>query len=508
MPDRLDELAERFGIADGYVSEKGDWVTTPSETKAKVLEAMGVPVGRHATAPPRSRAAGRSRMSRHCRASAYWPPFLVDHRAWGLSVQAYALRSSRNWGIGDFEDLARLAEFAAGLGADFVGVSPLHALFFADPSRISPYSPSTRDFLNPLLIAPDRVPGYADLPERAELEAELPTLRETELIDYPAVHRVKRPRSRSPVRPFRGERERQRAKDAFEQFCHEHGTALEGHALFEALSEHFVAEGGNAAWSTWPEELSRPGQSRRARLRARRQAPHRLSRLAAMGRRHPTRRRASARRAAGMRIGLYLDLAVGISPDGSRSWLNGPAIARHAPDRLPARSLQRRRPGLGPRALLAGRARRRALRAVPLGAAVEHAPCRRAAHRSRHGPAAALLDSRRQHRHRRRLCGLSLPRASGGRGRGILDLPDHRHRRGSRHGSSGIYRHDGPGWPSELPGLLLHRAGRRLDAAACVPARGPGLRLDPRSADPERLVGRQRHRLAREDGPRHGDERP
>ncbi|WP_425283377.1 hypothetical protein [Methyloceanibacter marginalis] len=44
MPDRIDELAERFGIAEGYISEKGDWVTTPGETKAKVLEAMGVPV--------------------------------------------------------------------------------------------------------------------------------------------------------------------------------------------------------------------------------------------------------------------------------------------------------------------------------------------------------------------------------------------------------------------------------------------------------------------------------
>jgi hypothetical protein len=37
MPDRLDALAERFGIAKGYVSEKGDWVTTPAETKVRVL---------------------------------------------------------------------------------------------------------------------------------------------------------------------------------------------------------------------------------------------------------------------------------------------------------------------------------------------------------------------------------------------------------------------------------------------------------------------------------------
>ena len=195
MP-RLDELAERFGIAEGYLSEKGDWVRTPSETKVKVLEAMGVPVSVPIEGkddadpmpepPPSEDVASLSE-------SAFWPPFLVDQRAWGLTVQAYALRSARNWGIGDFEDIARLAEFAAGLGADFIGVNPLHALFLADPTRISPYSPSSRDFLNPLLIAPDRVPGFADLPERAALEADLEALRETELIDYAGVHHAKLP---------------------------------------------------------------------------------------------------------------------------------------------------------------------------------------------------------------------------------------------------------------------------------------------------------------------------
>jgi len=328
MPDRLDELAERFGIADGYVSEKGEWVTTPRETKTKVLEAMGVPVDgtdghRHVPEPPAfDDVASLS-------ASAFWPPFLVEHRAWGLSVQAYALRSSRNWGIGDFEDLARLAEFAAGLGADFIGLSPLHALFFSDPSRISPYSPSTRDFLNPLLIAPDRVPGYADLPERAELEAELPDLRETELIDYPAVHRVKR-RALEALFGHFVKNANASEKEAFEQFCHEHGAALEGHALYEALAEHFVTEGGNVAWSTWPEEYQDP-ESLAVRDFAR-AAKQRVAFYAWLQWVADTQLAEAQARAvaAGMRIGLYLDLAVGISPDGSKSWLNGPAIARHA----------------------------------------------------------------------------------------------------------------------------------------------------------------------------------
>jgi 4-alpha-glucanotransferase len=324
MPDRIDELAKRFGIAEGYISEKGEWVTTPAEIKAQVLEAMGVPVDvKDVPAPPPSEdIAGLS-------ASAYWPQFLVDQRAWGLSVQAYALRSSRNWGIGDFEDLARLAEFAANRGADFLGVSPLHALFIADPDRISPYSPSSRDFLNVLLIAPDRVPGYEGLPERAQIEGQLAALRNTEQVDYAAVHRVKLPALESLFAHFLKEADTE-TKDVFEHFCYECGEALETHALYEALSEHFVRQGGNVAWVTWPEDYRQPSNiaardfARAAKMRI---AFHAWLQWIAHTQLAEAQERA---RAAGMRIGLYLDLAVGISPDGSRSWLDGVAVANHA----------------------------------------------------------------------------------------------------------------------------------------------------------------------------------
>lgn len=323
---RLEDLAKRFGIADGYVSEQGDWVATPPETKAKVLQAMGVPVddpdAKLPEAPAIEDMAGLTE-------SAYWPPFLVEQRAWGLSVQAYALRSSRNWGIGDFEDLAQAAEFAARLGADFVGVSPLHALFMAEPSRISPYSPSNRGLLNPMLIAPDKVPGFSSLPDRAELEAALPRLRDTELIDYAGVHQVKLRALEALFAHFIANANAE-AKAAFESFCRARGKMLEGHALFEALSERFMAEGRNAAWCTWPLAYQDPGNiavrdfARAAKYRI---AFHVWLQWVADSQLANARERAKA---AGMRIGLYLDLAVGISPDGSRSWMGGPAIAHNA----------------------------------------------------------------------------------------------------------------------------------------------------------------------------------
>ena len=96
------------------------------------------------------------------------PPRAFDgdfDRCWLLAVQLYGVRSARNWGIGDFTDLEGLIELAAGLGADGVGLNPLHALFDDRPTDCSPYSPNSRLFLNPLYIDVAKLPGVS-LPER------------------------------------------------------------------------------------------------------------------------------------------------------------------------------------------------------------------------------------------------------------------------------------------------------------------------------------------------------
>src|ERR1700753_3123968 len=55
-------------------------------------------------------------------------------RGWLLAVQLYTIRSARHWGIGDFTDLEGLLQLAADLGADGVGLNPLHALFDDRPN--------------------------------------------------------------------------------------------------------------------------------------------------------------------------------------------------------------------------------------------------------------------------------------------------------------------------------------------------------------------------------------
>ncbi len=90
-------------------------------------------------------------------------PEAIQHggRIWGLTVQLYGVRSQRNWGIGDFTDLAQLVELTGQAGGQIVGVNPLHALFPDNPAHISPYSPSQRGFVNVLYLDVEAVPEFA-----------------------------------------------------------------------------------------------------------------------------------------------------------------------------------------------------------------------------------------------------------------------------------------------------------------------------------------------------------
>ena len=83
-------------------------------------------------------------------------------RVWGLALQLYAVRSQRNWGIGDFTDLKTALDIGAHSGAGVVGVNPLHALFPSNPAHCSPYSPSSRLFLNPMYLDVEAITGFHD----------------------------------------------------------------------------------------------------------------------------------------------------------------------------------------------------------------------------------------------------------------------------------------------------------------------------------------------------------
>ncbi len=310
----LEDLAARYGVQRRYHTIDGREFRPPPETLRTLLAAFGVSAGTEAeeqaslaAAPPADEVEMRAPEDAACAL----PGWLEQGRAWGLALQLYQLRSARNWGIGDFADLAAVACLAAAAGADFIGLNPLHALFLAAPDRRSPFSPSNRRFLNPLYVAVDALPGFdiATVPPDA-----LAAARAADLVDYPAVARLKLDALHRLWQTARGD------ADAFARFRAAGGEALERHARFEAISARMAAEGHGAGWTGWPAELQDPASAAVAAFaesHADDVAFHAWLQWLA------DRQLGEARDAAldaGMRLGLYLDFAVGEVPDGSSTW--------------------------------------------------------------------------------------------------------------------------------------------------------------------------------------------
>jgi len=265
---------------------------------------------RTATAPPRH---GRC--------------FLPDwQRGWGIAAQLYSLRSARNWGIGDFTDLRRLVELAAGAGADFVGVNPLHAVYAADPARISPYSPSSREFLNVLYLDPLAMTGYVDAgAARAAVgghrfQALLTAQRERPTVDYPEIAAIKHSIFRVVFEAFE-HRVRTAPRDAavhdFGDFVRVRGAPLRRFALYQALSS---LAGFGPDWMNWPAELRDPEGPAIAAFAEHHARDLRYHAFLQWQADRQLAACATTARAGGMRVGLYLDLALGCAPDSAEGW--------------------------------------------------------------------------------------------------------------------------------------------------------------------------------------------
>ncbi|MGK5728036.1 4-alpha-glucanotransferase [Streptomyces sp. URMC 124] len=253
-------------------------------------------------------------------------------RGHGFLVQLYSLLSARSWGMGDLGDLAALADWSGrAFGTDFLQVNPLHAAVpgaGGAPTDPSPYRPSSRRFPDPVHLRVEDVPEFALLTgerrERAErLLGRAAALRDAvlhkgELIDRDAVWELKR-RALELVRtvPLAPAR-----LAAYEAFRAGQGRALEDHSTWCAL-----AEVHGPHWRAWPGGLRDPRSADTARARtalAGRIDFH--SRLAWLTDEQLAAAQRTAK-AAGMRLGLVHDLAVGVHPSGADTWAQQDAFA-------------------------------------------------------------------------------------------------------------------------------------------------------------------------------------
>lgn len=254
-------------------------------------------------------------------------------RSWVLSAQVYSLRRSGDgaigspdgvvapgWEIGgDFSAVGRLARHAAAEGAAGMAISPVHALFTADPDRYSPYSPSSRLFLNAMYVDPA---GLFDADDLAPLmEQEGVAMTDTSAcMDWPAIQMRRRAQLRRLFEAFRHKRPERLLRD-FEAFCRQGGDALHGHACYEALHAHHVPElGPGHGWRDWASEYRDPAGVAVQRFAQAHEVEVEfhafLQWLAARGLADAH----AAGCAAGMPIGLITDMAIGTDPRGSDAW--------------------------------------------------------------------------------------------------------------------------------------------------------------------------------------------
>ena len=251
-------------------------------------------------------------------------------KIWGLSVQLYCVRSEKNWGIGDFSDLALLIEKAAGVGADFIGLNPIHALYPANPNACSPYGPSSRRWLNYLYIDVTAIDGYDDASVQAvvssdEFKATLEHARNVEHVDYEAVAHVKLAALKAVFDVYDAKYLRKSTKQnkAFKAFVEAGGESLDMLAVYDALQSHLKAEGKDSwGWPVFPQDYKDYYNPAVAKFKSANEQDVKFYLFLQWIAAQQLELASNKATDAGMTIGLYRDLAVGVSEGSAEIWGN------------------------------------------------------------------------------------------------------------------------------------------------------------------------------------------
>jgi len=228
-------------------------------------------------------------------------------RGWGVFAPLYAVRTESDWGVASYSELAELAGWVGGLGGSFVGTLPLFASFLDGPVvEPSPYRPASRLAWNELYVEVERLPELELCPEARRLLAStgfrqrLARLRAAPLSDPPATLAAKREVLELLADALAASSSTRRG--ALEEFLAER-PEVEAYARFRAATETL-----GRPWTQW--RGARPGRIPAGSLDERRVRYHRYAQWAA----------ASQLAEAAARGGLYLDLPVGVHPEGFDPW--------------------------------------------------------------------------------------------------------------------------------------------------------------------------------------------
>jgi 4-alpha-glucanotransferase len=176
-------------------------------------------------------------------ATARSPVALVNTtRLAGISVPLSSLRSESDWGIGDFEDLTGLIDWAARAGQRIIALLPLGE---SEPREASPYNALSSFALDPIYVRPSEI---EEIGSERGMTSSLPR---SVAIDHTRVRLSKEPLYLQAFRRFRDRDPADPRRGRFERFRRASMAWLPDYAMFRALFE----EQHGISWKHWPAPL-------------------------------------------------------------------------------------------------------------------------------------------------------------------------------------------------------------------------------------------------------------
>lgn len=233
-------------------------------------------------------------------------------KSWGVFIPVYALRSDSNWGVGDFGDLRELITWVRERGGSLVGTLPVLAAFLDEPFGPSPYSPVSRLFWNELFLDMNQIPEMEQCPEARRVMSsnvfmtERKELQSMPLVDYRRAMALKR-RVLGLLAQTIFDRPSLRQQEFF-RYVESHPD-LKDYAEFRATCDR-----RRCSWWVWP----RPARDGKVSSEDYDLEDMRYHLYVQWLAEDQIRSFAKGRDSNGE--GLYLDLPLGVNPDGYDVW--------------------------------------------------------------------------------------------------------------------------------------------------------------------------------------------
>ncbi len=232
--------------------------------------------------------------------ASYIPDDFHHQKYWGIGAHLYSLKGAGHKTNGDFADFKELVELASQNGAQFVGLNPLTALYPHHPEEASPYSPSSRCFLNPIYI---------------ELPAEKNKKPAAEWIDYKASYQERFAILKEKYENFIALSDEHEDKIGFKKWVREDEDRLIFFGIYHVLAEYLKEYNPK----NWPEEYQNPKSSETAEI-AKKYAKEVTFHIWMQWIADSQLAKIAQKAKKELGIGLYGDLAVGVTAFGVESW--------------------------------------------------------------------------------------------------------------------------------------------------------------------------------------------